>query len=126
MQEQNVPIVDEVKFETSSQIFSKLQSRENDFSTPLDDFLSRKRKRCDVLDEDYGPSFTLIPSTPPDILDHISIKEEFCTAEDLGGIPYKSDIPRAIWNPSFTRRGSLQPEYAARVGVPESDMPHDT
>ncbi|KAF3627404.1 hypothetical protein FXO37_29870 [Capsicum annuum] len=43
-----------------------------------------------------------------------------------GGIPYKSDIPRAIWNPPFTRRGSLQPEYAARVGVPESDTPHDT
>ncbi|PHU17226.1 hypothetical protein BC332_12921 [Capsicum chinense] len=32
----------------------------------------------------------------------------------------------AIWNPPLTRRGSLQPEYAARVGVPESDTPHDT
>ncbi|PHU05974.1 Senescence-specific cysteine protease SAG39 [Capsicum chinense] len=42
------------------------------------------------------------------------------------GIPYKSDIPRAIWNPPLTRRGTLQPEYAARVGVPESDTPHDT
>ncbi|KAF3665991.1 putative ethylene-responsive transcription factor 4-like [Capsicum annuum] len=39
---------------------------------------------------------------------------------------YKSDIPRAIWNPPLTRRGSLQPEDAARVGVPESDTPHDT
>ncbi|PHT53812.1 hypothetical protein CQW23_08274 [Capsicum baccatum] len=44
----------------------------------------------------------------------------------IGGIPYKSDIPRAIWNPTLTRRESLQPEYAARVGVPESDTPHDT
>ncbi|PHU28076.1 hypothetical protein BC332_00169 [Capsicum chinense] len=32
------------------------------------------------------------------------------------GIPYKSGIPRAIWNPPLTRRGSLQPEYATRCG----------
>ncbi|PHU23628.1 Ribonuclease 3-like protein 2 [Capsicum chinense] len=32
----------------------------------------------------------------------------------------------AIWNPPLTQWGSLQPEYAARVGVPESDTPHDT
>ncbi|PHT32056.1 Regulator of nonsense transcripts UPF2 [Capsicum baccatum] len=43
-----------------------------------------------------------------------------------GGIPYKSDIPRAIWNPPLTQWGSLQLEYAARVGVPESDTSHDT
>ncbi|PHT28654.1 hypothetical protein CQW23_31744 [Capsicum baccatum] len=43
-----------------------------------------------------------------------------------GGIPYKSNIPWAIWNPSLTRRGSHQPKYAARVGVPESDTPHET
>ncbi|KAF3685210.1 putative secologanin synthase-like [Capsicum annuum] len=43
-----------------------------------------------------------------------------------GGIPYKSAIPRPIWNPPLTRWGSLQPEYAAKVGVPESDTPHDT
>ncbi|PHU03915.1 ABC transporter G family member 28 [Capsicum chinense] len=42
------------------------------------------------------------------------------------GILYKSDIPWAIWNPPLTRWGSLQPECAARVGVPESDTPHDT
>ncbi|KAF3641959.1 putative EPIDERMAL PATTERNING FACTOR-like protein 2-like [Capsicum annuum] len=43
-----------------------------------------------------------------------------------GGIPYKSDIPRVIWNPPLTRWGSLQPEYAARIGVPKFDTPHDT
>ncbi|PHT97520.1 hypothetical protein BC332_33544 [Capsicum chinense] len=41
-------------------------------------------------------------------------------------LPYKSDIPRAIWNPPLTRRGSPQPKCAARVGVSESDMPHIT
>ncbi|PHT27130.1 hypothetical protein CQW23_33269 [Capsicum baccatum] len=34
-------------------------------------------------------------------------------------------IPRAIWNPPLTRRGSPQPEYAARVGVSDSDTPQD-
>ncbi|PHT43590.1 hypothetical protein CQW23_17615 [Capsicum baccatum] len=43
-----------------------------------------------------------------------------------GGIPYKYPIPRPIWNPTLTRWGSLQPEYATRVGVSESDMPHGT
>ncbi|KAF3614830.1 hypothetical protein FXO38_26568 [Capsicum annuum] len=84
MQEQDVPILEnEVKFETGSQICAKLQSGEINLSTPPDDFLSRKRKRCEVSDEDYGPSFTLITPTPPDVSDHISIKEEFCTAEDV-------------------------------------------
>ncbi|KAM3250197.1 hypothetical protein P3S67_022589 [Capsicum chacoense] len=84
MQTQDVPILeDEVKFETGSQIHAKLQSGEIDLSTPPDDLLSRKRKWCEVSDEDYGPSFTLITPTPPNISDHISIKEEFCTAEDV-------------------------------------------
>ncbi|KAF3644147.1 hypothetical protein FXO38_20338 [Capsicum annuum] len=39
---------------------------------------------------------------------------------------YKSEIPRAIWNSPLTRRGSLQPERAARVGVSDSDRPHGT
>ncbi|PHT28676.1 Serine/threonine-protein kinase TOR [Capsicum baccatum] len=39
--------------------------------------------------------------------------------------PYKSDIPRAVWNPPLTRRGSPQPKCAARVGVSESDTPQD-
>ncbi|PHT44501.1 hypothetical protein CQW23_13659 [Capsicum baccatum] len=38
---------------------------------------------------------------------------------------YKSDIPRAIWNPPLTRRGSPQPKCAAKVGVSESDTPQD-
>ncbi|PHT82730.1 hypothetical protein T459_11173 [Capsicum annuum] len=41
-------------------------------------------------------------------------------------VPYISDIPRAVWNPPLTRRGSHQPECAARVGVSDSDMPHGT
>ncbi|KAF3617481.1 plasmodesmata callose-binding protein 3 [Capsicum annuum] len=40
------------------------------------------------------------------------------------GIPYNSEIPRAIWNPPLTRRGSLQPKCAARVGVSDSATPH--
>ncbi|KAM3342205.1 hypothetical protein P3S68_027171 [Capsicum galapagoense] len=84
MQEKNVPILeDEVKFETCSQICAKLQSGEIDLSTPPDELLFRKRKRCKVSDEVYGPSFTLISPTPPDVSDHISIKEEFCTDEDM-------------------------------------------
>ncbi|PHT48742.1 Protein-tyrosine-phosphatase MKP1 [Capsicum baccatum] len=39
--------------------------------------------------------------------------------------PYKSDIPRAVWNPPLTQRGSPQPKCAARVGVSESDTPQD-
>ncbi|PHT52571.1 hypothetical protein CQW23_07033 [Capsicum baccatum] len=39
--------------------------------------------------------------------------------------PYKSDIPRAVWNPPLTRRGSPQPKCAARVVVSESDTPQD-
>ncbi|PHU20109.1 hypothetical protein BC332_11260 [Capsicum chinense] len=38
-------------------------------------------------------------------------------------LPYKSDIPRAIWNPALTRRESPQPKCASRVGVSESDTP---
>ncbi|PHU23695.1 hypothetical protein BC332_08802 [Capsicum chinense] len=34
----------------------------------------------------------------------------FGVFRNQSGIPYKSDIPRAIWNPPLTRRGSLQPE----------------
>ncbi|PHU24903.1 putative LRR receptor-like serine/threonine-protein kinase [Capsicum chinense] len=84
MQEQDLPTLeDEVKFETGFQIYAKLQSGEIDLSTPPDDLLSRKRKWCEVSDEDYGRSFTLISPTPPNISDHISIKEEFCTAEDV-------------------------------------------
>ncbi|PHT55870.1 hypothetical protein CQW23_04356 [Capsicum baccatum] len=41
-------------------------------------------------------------------------------------LPYKSDIPWAIWNPPLTRRGSPQPKCAARVGVSESDTPQGT
>ncbi|KAM3338544.1 hypothetical protein P3S68_030630 [Capsicum galapagoense] len=41
-------------------------------------------------------------------------------------LPYNFDIPRAVRNPSLTRRGSPQPECAARVGVSDSDMPHST
>ncbi|PHT38006.1 hypothetical protein CQW23_21579 [Capsicum baccatum] len=37
--------------------------------------------------------------------------------------PYKSDIPRSVWNPSLTWRGSPQHKCAARVGVSESDRP---
>ncbi|PHT25767.1 hypothetical protein CQW23_34609 [Capsicum baccatum] len=40
-------------------------------------------------------------------------------------LPYKSDIPQAVWNPPLTRRGSPQPKCAARVGVSESDTPQD-
>ncbi|KAF3641072.1 hypothetical protein FXO38_21806 [Capsicum annuum] len=38
--------------------------------------------------------------------------------------PYKSDIPRAIWNPPLTWRGSTQPKCAERVEVSDSDTPH--
>ncbi|PHT46374.1 22.7 kDa class IV heat shock protein [Capsicum baccatum] len=47
-------------------------------------------------------------------------------AEMQGGTPYKSDIPRAIWNPPLTRWVSPQPKFAARVGVSDSDMPQGT
>ncbi|PHU08075.1 hypothetical protein BC332_24564 [Capsicum chinense] len=39
-------------------------------------------------------------------------------------LPYNSDIPRAVWNPSLTWWGSPQPEYTAMVGVSNSDTPH--
>ncbi|KAM3306045.1 hypothetical protein P3S67_012915 [Capsicum chacoense] len=84
MQEQNVSILeDEVKFETSSQICSKLQSGEIKLSTPFDDLLSRKTMPCEVSDKDYVPGFPLITPTPPDVSDNISIKNEFCTTEDV-------------------------------------------
>ncbi|PHU15850.1 Sister chromatid cohesion 1 protein 1 [Capsicum chinense] len=35
-------------------------------------------------------------------------------------LPYNSDIPRAIWNPPLTRRGSPQPKYAAKVQINEA------
>ncbi|PHT52315.1 hypothetical protein CQW23_06777 [Capsicum baccatum] len=44
----------------------------------------------------------------------------------LVALPYNSDIPRAIWNPPLILRGRPQPKYAARVGVSDFDMPHDT
>ncbi|KAF3679216.1 hypothetical protein FXO38_02865 [Capsicum annuum] len=50
--------------------------------------------------------------------------EEYSGVITTGGIPYNSEIPRDIWNPSLTLRGSLQPKCAARVGVSDSDMPH--
>ncbi|PHU16442.1 hypothetical protein BC332_17647 [Capsicum chinense] len=46
-----------------------------------------------------------------------------------GGIPYKSDIPRAIWNPPLTQQGSLQPEYARRQfvqGIPALPEPYSS
>ncbi|PHT64473.1 hypothetical protein T459_31627 [Capsicum annuum] len=39
-------------------------------------------------------------------------------------LPYKSDIPRAIWNLPLTRRGSPQPKYAARIGLSEYLLRH--
>ncbi|KAF3619572.1 40S ribosomal protein S28 [Capsicum annuum] len=36
---------------------------------------------------------------------------------ELGGTPYKSNSPRAIWNLPLTRQPSPQPKFAARVGV---------
>ncbi|PHT90473.1 hypothetical protein T459_05586 [Capsicum annuum] len=35
----------------------------------------------------------------------------------LVALPYKSDIPWAIWNPSLTQRGIPQPKYATRLCV---------
>ncbi|PHT44135.1 hypothetical protein CQW23_18160 [Capsicum baccatum] len=37
--------------------------------------------------------------------------------------PTSLNIPRAVWNPPLTRRGSPQAKCAARVGVSESDTP---
>ncbi|KAF3626731.1 hypothetical protein FXO38_29096 [Capsicum annuum] len=54
-------------------------------------------------------------------VDFVPVKQE-----DRSTVPYISDIPRAVWNPPLTRRGSHQPECAARVGVSDSDMPHGT
>ncbi|PHT49388.1 hypothetical protein CQW23_09135 [Capsicum baccatum] len=39
-------------------------------------------------------------------------------------LPYKSDIPRVIWNPPLTQRGIPQPKYAARIGVSEYILRH--
>ncbi|PHT36097.1 Exocyst complex component EXO84A [Capsicum baccatum] len=39
--------------------------------------------------------------------------------------PTSLNIPRAVWNPPLTRRGSPQPKCATRVGVSESDTPQD-
>ncbi|PHT72665.1 hypothetical protein T459_23450 [Capsicum annuum] len=87
IQKQNVPILeDKVKFEIGSQICAKFQSGEIDLSTPpesIDDLFSRKIKRYEVSDGDYCPSFALITPTPPNIFYHISIKDEFCTVEDM-------------------------------------------
>ncbi|PHU13507.1 hypothetical protein BC332_14712 [Capsicum chinense] len=44
-------------------------------------------------------------------------------SSSLVSLPYKSDIPWAIWNPPLTRRGWPQPKCVARVGVSESDTP---
>ncbi|PHU16748.1 hypothetical protein BC332_12443 [Capsicum chinense] len=41
-------------------------------------------------------------------------------------LPYKFDIPRAIWNPPLTRQGIPQPKCVVRVGVSESDTPQGT
>ncbi|KAF3643691.1 hypothetical protein FXO38_20505 [Capsicum annuum] len=41
----------------------------------------------------------------------------------LGGIPFNSKIPRAIWNLSLTRQPSPQLKFTARVGVSISDTP---
>ncbi|PHT62337.1 hypothetical protein T459_33833 [Capsicum annuum] len=73
---------------------------------------------------DRHQAFRNIEGSP---LDSANLKEEIyllsepldCASEpgreegqykSTGGILYKSDIPRAIWNPPLTRRGSLQPE----------------
>ncbi|PHT49445.1 hypothetical protein CQW23_09192 [Capsicum baccatum] len=51
--------------------------------------------------------------------------QQYSNLEDKVVFLYKSDIPRAVWNPPLTQRGSPQPKCAARVGVSESDMPQD-
>ncbi|KAF3684713.1 putative disease resistance protein-like [Capsicum annuum] len=54
-----------------------------------------------------------------------NIRDQLCRLIEMV-IPYKSDIPRAIWNPSLTRWGSPQPKCASRFGVSESDTPQGT
>ncbi|KAF3683401.1 Cell differentiation protein RCD1 -like protein [Capsicum annuum] len=95
--------------------------------------------RCYLRLSDNPRAFDVVRILLPDILrdttfssrlseDRVTKKwlQQLLHNVDGSGIPYKSDIPRAIWSPPFTRRGSLQPECATRVGVPESDTPHDT
>ncbi|PHT49250.1 hypothetical protein CQW23_13458 [Capsicum baccatum] len=48
---------------------------------------------------------------------------DLCITSELDGPPYKSNSPRAIWNPSLTWQLSSQPKFIARVGVLDSDTP---
>ncbi|KAF3678452.1 hypothetical protein FXO38_03240 [Capsicum annuum] len=67
----------------------------------------------------------------------VTVSTMWCLGCTLGGVtnfasdtkvehPYKYDIPRAIWNPPLTRRGSPQPKCSARIGVSKSDTPQST
>ncbi|PHT49154.1 Protein-tyrosine-phosphatase MKP1 [Capsicum baccatum] len=102
------------------------------FSTKSDGVVDTGGASCNLVKPVVyrWPSLEKLATCSIDALDskgsYIFIIPTSGFGKDAGGIPYKYDIPRAIWNPPFTRQGSLQPKYAARFGVPESDMPHDT
>ncbi|PHU09005.1 Delta-1-pyrroline-5-carboxylate synthase [Capsicum chinense] len=49
-----------------------------------------------------------------------------CITSELGGPPYNSTTPRAIWRPPLTQRPGPQPKFATRVGVSDSDTPQGT
>ncbi|PHT29974.1 hypothetical protein CQW23_30473 [Capsicum baccatum] len=51
---------------------------------------------------------------------------DLCITSELGGPPYNSTTPPAIWSPPLTRWPIPQPKFAARVGVSDSDMPQGT
>ncbi|PHT43872.1 hypothetical protein CQW23_17897 [Capsicum baccatum] len=46
--------------------------------------------------------------------------------DELGGIPYNSKTPQAIWSLPLTWRPIPQPNFTARVGVSDSDKPQGT
>ncbi|PHT27631.1 hypothetical protein CQW23_32761 [Capsicum baccatum] len=92
--------------------------------------LNTSRTALKKLDLRYNRCQTFMPNEEYLLLDGNTLDENFLRSSGVMSslkvvFPYKSDIPRAVWNPPLTRRGSPQPKCAARVGVSESDTPQD-
>ncbi|PHT52007.1 hypothetical protein CQW23_06469 [Capsicum baccatum] len=85
-----------------------------------DNMVEREKKKKRLLEELRGGSSDELKIIPIVGMGGIGISTRPVA------LPYNSDIPWAVWNPPLTRWGSPQPEYAARVGFSDSDMPHGT
>ncbi|KAF3657525.1 hypothetical protein FXO37_14881 [Capsicum annuum] len=54
------------------------------------------------------------------------LNSTLCLTSELGGTPYNSIIPQAIWNLPLIRRPSPQSKFSAKVGVYDYDTPEGT